>query len=181
MDPKDRLGQWIDLYYGRLFAIAYTYVRDRNVAEDRVQTAYLKAFASMGSLRYGDSPFPWLVKIVINECLSYRKQAGREYSPEYLPELTADSSEDVFFARDREKAVHDAVLSLPVKYRTPIVLFYFHDMSHGEIANILRISTQAVKTRLHRGRQRLMRLLKEDDSDEPGCTVEAGKTVSQND
>ena len=53
MDPKDRLGQWIDLYYGRLFAIAYTYVRDRNVAEDRVQTAYLKAFASMGSLRYG--------------------------------------------------------------------------------------------------------------------------------
>ena len=121
------------------------------------------------------------MKIVINECLSYRKQAGREYSPEYLPELTADSSEDVFFARDREKAVHDAVLSLPVKYRTPIVLFYFHDMSHGEIANILRISTQAVKTRLHRGRQRLMSLLKEDDSDEPGCTVEAGKTVSQND
>ncbi len=179
MDPKEQLGQWIDLYYGRLFAIAFTYVRERSAAEDRVQTAYLKAFASMARLRSEDNPFPWLARIVINECLSYRKQIGREYSTEYLPERTADSSEDVFFAKNKEKAVHDAVLSLPVKYRIPIVLFYFHDMSLAEIAHILRISTQAVKTCLHRGRQRLQNLLKEDDGDEPGCTVGTGKTVPQ--
>ncbi|MCL6442101.1 MAG: RNA polymerase sigma factor [Alicyclobacillus sp.] len=179
MGPYQTIEQWIDLYYGRLFGIAYTYVRNHHMAEDCVQTTYLKAFKSIGQLT-GTNPFPWLAKILVNECLSYKRKASREYSTEYVPELSSPSSEDVYLRDHIQRTVHQAVLSLPVKYRMPIVLFYFYDLNYAEISAILGISIQSVKTRLHRARQRLMKVLKEGEMDGSGQPLELRKTAPEN-
>jgi RNA polymerase sigma-70 factor (ECF subfamily) len=57
--------------------------------------------------------------------------------------------------RQDAEAVRKAVLTLPVRYREAILLFYFEDKSVGDAASVLGIAEGTLKARLHRGRELL--------------------------
>ena len=86
--------------------------------------------------------------------------AGFLYDANYDEELAADERDDLSF-------VWEAVKSLPVKYREVIHLFYHEGCSVREISNILKHPEAAVRSDLHRGRERLREILREEyDFDE---------------
>lgn len=76
------------------------------------------------------------------------------------------STEDIYMQRSRDKEVYAAIMSLPEKYRTPVILFYFEELSIREIADALKLSEGAIKTRLSRGRDQLKIKLRGVDIDE---------------
>ena len=86
--------------------------------------------------------------------------AGFLYDANYDEELAADERDDLSF-------VWEAVKSLPVKYREVIHLFYHEGCSVREISNILNRPEAPVRSDLHRGRERLREILREEyDFDE---------------
>ncbi|NYE09621.1 RNA polymerase sigma-70 factor (ECF subfamily) [Bacillus niacini] len=162
MNNREVLEVWIEKYTQRLVRLAYTYVKDWLKAEDQVQEAYIKAFNSMNQLKNKEEPFPWLARIVINECKSSFRKSWREVLSDFLPERKLESSEDSYLRSVQEEEIHNAVYDLPKHYSLPITLFYFEELSIQEISQILNLNIGTVKTRLSRGRQLLSRKIKED-------------------
>lgn len=110
------------------------------------------------------------MRIVINECRGFLRRGRREVPTATPPELIQDSAEETVLHGARNEALHQAVLALPEKYRLPLVLFYFEDLTSQDVARILGTNEATVRTRLRRGRDRVRRLLKEDDWHGSGIT-----------
>jgi RNA polymerase sigma-70 factor, ECF subfamily len=168
LEQKELLRQWIQQYYDRLTYVAFTYVRDQGRAEELVQETFVNAFLSTHQLRDPTRPFPWLIRIVINQCLNATRKNRREQPMEFLPQQRSMSTEDIYMQQSRDKEVYAAIMALPEKFRTPIILYYFEELSIREIADALKLSEGAVKTRLRRGRDQLKSKLRGVESDELG-------------
>jgi RNA polymerase sigma-70 factor, ECF subfamily len=94
LDKKEVLEEWMNSYTQRLVSLAYTYVKDWLKAEDYVQEAFIKAFNAMEQLENKGEPFPWLARIVINECKSSFRKTWREIISDFLPEMKLESTEE---------------------------------------------------------------------------------------
>jgi RNA polymerase sigma-70 factor, ECF subfamily len=162
LNKKEVLEIWMDKYTQRLVRLAYSYVKDWPIAEDQVQEAFIKAFHSMEQLKNKEEPFPWLARIVINECKSAFRKSWREIISDFLPEKKQESSEESFLRSIRQDEIHNAVYNLPKHYSLPITLFYFEELSIQQISQILNLNVGTVKSRLARGRELLSRKIEGD-------------------
>lgn len=140
-------------WQGPLVNLAYRFCRDRGRAEEMAQEAFLRAFCGLRSWRR-DAPFStWLFALATNV---YRTEMRRNpprpvLIDESVPTAAA-SVEDAASEADRCSLVHRALLSLPPKYRDPLLLFYFHDQDVAMTARSLSLPEGTVKARLFRGR-----------------------------
>lgn len=160
LERSETISSWVEQYADRLAFIAYTHVHNQNTAEDIVQETFIRAFRSLHQLRDADNPLPWLIKITINLCHSTKRKLWNEVIVSETPSQSlATGPEDIYIERTRDREVHQAVMSLPEMYRTPIVLFYFEDLSINEIAEALSTRGGTVRTRLARGRKQLQNIL----------------------
>ena len=138
-----------------LLSVSYGVLHSWDLAADAVQSALLKGWRYRHSVKEVASFKPWLVKIAVNES---KNMARRGFTVE-LNENLAETSAD----RDMQLDVRRAVYDLPEKYRLPVLLFYFEDMSVADIARALDLPQGTVISHLHRGRARLREELKEYD------------------
>jgi RNA polymerase sigma factor (sigma-70 family) len=143
-------------------------LHDWSRAEDAVQEAVLQAWLSLEKLRHPERFGAWLVGIVLHVSQSWlRYRAARAWSLEALlggrlvpePVDLAESPLECAELRDLQRRVRQAIKALPAGQRTAVTLFYLADLSHAEIAALLGIPSGAVKSRLHKGRDRLRRTL----------------------
>ena len=160
----------------RLFRAAWSILRSRPDAEDCVQTAYLKAFASIDSFEGRSTLTTWLTRIAINEALMRRRQAQRQRRSLERQSITLldDYREKLMLgsaatAPDREYArvqlrllLEQAISALPEAFRLVFVLREIEGLSVEETAATLGIAPATVKTRDHRARQRLQQALEPD-------------------
>ena len=157
----------------RLFRAAWQILRNREDAEDAVQSAYLKAFAAIKSFAGRSSLSTWLTRIVINNALAHARSARRRRSlleesevpilddyREMLMRGSMSVSPERAVARGQiRQIVDDAINQLPAPFRTVFVLRQIEELDVGEVAERLGIPAATVKTRHLRARRRLQRLL----------------------
>ena len=136
-----------------LLSVSYGVLHSWDLAADAAQNALLKGWRYRKSVKDAASFKAWLVKIAVNES----KNLLRRGFPVELDENTADEPVDREMRLDVRRAVYD----LPEKYRLPVLLFYFEDMSVADIAKALDIPQGTVISHLHRGRARLREELKD--------------------
>ena len=136
-----------------LFSVSYSVLRNREQCSDAVQSAVLKAWKRVGSLRDPAKFRSWLVKILLNECRSMKRRPEQLPLTEDLPYVQAD--------RDTRLDVRRAVMALDEKHRVPIVLYYFEDMPVEQIAASLGVPKGTVLSRLARARDCLRKELKD--------------------
>ena len=139
-------------------------------AEDVAQETFLRAWRHLGQYKPDRGEFStWLFTIARNLALN---EANRTASSRGLP-ATDDLPEpacgrlqpqDEFELAQRRRRVHAALCELPVADRCVLALAYLQDMNVAEIARIEGSTTGAIKTRLHRARGRLSRLLENDNA-----------------
>jgi RNA polymerase sigma factor (sigma-70 family) len=121
-------------------------------ADDAVQSALLKAWRHFGQFRPGSDLKPWLLTIVANEC---RRQ---QRSPWWSVIKRATDDERSAESGMTDPAVADlrrALYRLPHDQRLAVILRYYMDLSFEEVAQTLRISTKAAKSRTYRALERL--------------------------
>jgi RNA polymerase sigma-70 factor, ECF subfamily len=143
----------------RLVNLAWRYCRDRPSAEEMAHNAFLKAFGALKTFR-AESPFQsWMLSIALNSYRSWMRDRPPVFVDTDLMRLVASSPDPLagLQARERAEAVRRAVLTLPPRYRDPIVLFYFQDKDVSETARILEIPEGTLKARLSRARELLKR------------------------
>jgi RNA polymerase sigma-70 factor, ECF subfamily len=149
----------VQRWQGRLISLAWRFSRDRSLAEDMAQEAFVKAFRALHTFR-GESAFStWLTAIAMNVYRSWLRDRAPLPADVDLTRFTGNGPDPLsgLQARERADAVRQAVLTLPPRYREPIVLFYFQEMDVSETARILGIREGTLKARLHRGRELLKR------------------------
>lgn len=146
-------------WQGQLVNLAWRFCRDRMMAEDMAQEAFVKAFRALHTFR-GESAFStWLTAIAMNtyrSCLRDRPPHAAEVD---LARTAAGGPDALATLAERERAemLRASLLTLPPRYREPLVLYYFHEMDLAETARVLGIPEGTVKARLHRGRELLKR------------------------
>lgn len=140
-----------------LVNLAYRFCRDRARAEDMAQEAFLRVFRGLKGWRQDAAFSTWLFAIATN---LYRRELRRipahTMSIEDVTELWDPRPTDGGLAEEeRSQAIRSAILSLPAKYREPMILFYFHEMDISAAARGLNLPPGTVKARLSRGRKLL--------------------------
>jgi RNA polymerase sigma-70 factor (ECF subfamily) len=73
-----------------------------------------------------------------------------------------DSAEMEVLLFEEERQLHEAIIQLDEKYRIPLILYYFQDLSYQQIADVQNISMSAVKTRLYRAKDALKKVMQEN-------------------
>ncbi len=147
---EERLTRMMQSYGTPVLRLCYLCLRNYSLAEDAAQNVFIKAWESMHSLRDPDRERAWLMKIAVNHCRSVRRSKwfqAHAYSPslEDLPEPTVAPME-------RDTTVLQTVLALPEKYRDPLVLYHYENLTVAEIGTALGIPEATAQTRLTRAR-----------------------------
>ncbi len=122
-------------------------------ADDAVQTALLNAWRNFGQFRPGSDLKPWLLTIVANECRRQRRSPWWSVikGPRDAGERSAESGMTDPAVADLRRALY----RLPHDQRLVVILRYYMDLSFGEVAQTLGISTKAAKSRTYRALERL--------------------------
>jgi RNA polymerase sigma-70 factor (ECF subfamily) len=169
--------QMVRTFGGRLLAVAQRILRNEDDARDAVQTAYLSAFRSIARFEGGCRLSTWLHRIVVNAALMKLRSRRRRPEesiepllPTYLDDghhveqfSKSDLPADAALERDETRAVVRACIEqLPDRYRSILVMRDIEDVSTGEVAQMLGVTPNAVKIRLHRARQALTTLLRRE-------------------
>jgi RNA polymerase sigma-70 factor (ECF subfamily) len=152
-------------YQPKVFSMALSFTRNREVADDLAQEIFLKAYLALPKF-HGKSAFgTWVYRISMNHIKDYLRKKGRakEVSLDDVPEVSfSDKGQAEKAERERETEarrtlVQKFVQSLPEKYRVILTLRDIQGLAYEEIARILRLSPGTVDSRLHRAR-RMLRL-----------------------
>jgi RNA polymerase sigma-70 factor (ECF subfamily) len=141
-------------WQGPLVNMAWRYCRDRGRAEELAQEAFLRAWRGLASWR-GESSFStWLFALAANVYRNDLKRVPTVTVPmEDSPEPAGPALQhDELAERSHNESVRRAVLALPMRYREPVILYYFHEMDVGAAARTLRLPEGTVKARLARAR-----------------------------
>jgi RNA polymerase sigma-70 factor (ECF subfamily) len=164
----------VRMHGGRLLSVARRLLGNEEDARDAVQEAFLNAFRSIDRFA-GDSLLStWLHRIVVN--VSLMKLRRRRRKPEesldhLLPAFKEDGhfeerfdsgaepADERLARREVQAAVRAAIDQLPEHYRTVLLLRDIEGLGTAEVAELLDITSNAVKLRLHRARQALRTIL----------------------
>ena len=163
----DAMEKIVKRYEDRIFTFGLKMCGQRQDAEDIAQDTFLSAFRHLDGFREETKLKNWLFKIAARACLKKRRKKKHEPDHEIslesfvpgegsesryeIPDWSQDPSDQVLRA-ELKQIIDSAIRSLPPKYRLTFNLRDIEGFNTEETAEILGISREAVKTRLHRAR-----------------------------
>ncbi|QFT91058.1 ECF RNA polymerase sigma factor SigW [Bacillus sp. THAF10] len=157
-------------YGDQLTRLAYSYVKDADMAKDLVQNTFIKCYTTIETFRHESTLKTWLYRITINECKDYLKSWS--YKKFLLLELynsnnnSSLSPEEVAIKNWEKGRVKSTIFSLPPKYREIIFLYYYEELTMEEISTLLGLPISTVKTRIRRGKDRLKQTIERKEINE---------------
>ncbi|MBS3679804.1 sigma-70 family RNA polymerase sigma factor [Ornithinibacillus massiliensis] len=166
-EEKDSILEKMMIEYGdELVRLAFYYVKDKEIARDLVQNTFIKCYKKLDSFRFDAKIKTWLYRITINECKDYLKSWN--YRMVQVKELINETTKSILPSTERtvidkynNEEIKDSIYSLPKVYREVVFLYYYDSLKTEEIAIVLDIPINTVKTRLRRAKHRLESMLKE--------------------
>lgn len=141
--------------------------RDRSLAEDIVQNAFIRAFDRIGQLDPHRSFGPWFLKSVVNDALKAVTRRAR-FTPLPTDEEEEEirlidegvGPEDLVVQAETAQEIAEALDQLAPRQRAAIVMRYFVGLSEAESAEKLQCTPGTIKRHLYNAKQRLQHLLK---------------------
>jgi len=170
--PPPDFATFMRNYQNMVFTTAARLTGDHAQAEDIAQEVFVKANDHFSMLAVSPSAGGWLKTVTRNLSLNHLQRYRKRWS--FFSEFrSAEAGEDepavefaapdTFFsdldASERSERVEAALAELPERYRVPLVLYHFDDLSYDEIAAKLKISLAKVKTDILRARAALAKSL----------------------
>jgi len=150
-------------HHVRVYRFVLRMVRDESVAEDLISEVFLDVWRQAGRFE-GRSAVPtWLLAIARFKALTALRRKPDEELDEEAAEAIEDESDDpeiVLAKKDKGAAIRKCLGGLSVEHREIIDLVYYHEKSVEEVAEIVGIPENTVKTRMFYARKRLAELLK---------------------
>ena len=154
-------GVLVERHERRVYNLALRMTGREDDARDATQDAFLTAMRRLSSFR-GEAAFTtWMHRVTVNACYDVLRRRARapvlERDPEtgVQPPPLRDHADDVGLSVD----VRRALMEVPEDYRVVMLLHDVHDLPYDEVASIVGVPVGTVKSRLHRGRIALARIM----------------------
>lgn len=151
-------------YGDKMIRVAYSYIKDWGISQEIVQEVFITCYKNYSQYSKVENFKAMIYKITINRskdvlrshCVKkvivgtdfFASQKSPEPSPEHL-----------VLKNDEKALIAESILSLPLKYRETIHLFYYENFSILEISQVLKINQNTLKSRLKRSRKMLGNIL----------------------
>jgi len=157
---KEAYQQLVERYQEKLVRYVSYLVGDENLAADATQQAFIKAYINLRSFNLKKKFSSWVYRIAHNEAINLVKKEKRKVSLEdnsCLEEVLKGKTniEVEFEKKEIKRLIRGSLKKLPIKYRSPLVLFYLDGYSYEEISDILRKPTGTIGTLINRGKKLL--------------------------
>ena len=161
--------QVVEAYQRPVFNLCYRMLGNPEDAEDAAQETFLRAYDHLKRYDRQRSFSTWLLSIAAHYCIDQlRKHRMTFLSPPPFPELDipdANPGPEVAFHRhEDQQRVQDLLTSLSPQDRAAVAMYYWYDFSYEEIAESLKLTVSAVKSRLHRARLSLAQAWTEQEA-----------------
>lgn len=168
---QQAFAELVDLYQDKLYHMAYRMLNNRQEAEDVVQDTFLRVYKNLDRFDETLKFSTWIYRIATNLCIDRLRKRKPTYSldaesQEYdgldgYSMIPSDNRtpESELILSDTQRIIHQAMESLPPKYKSVMMLRYIQDMSLQEVGDILDMPVTTIKTRVHRGREFLRKKL----------------------
>jgi RNA polymerase sigma-70 factor (ECF subfamily) len=156
----DAFAELVRRHERRVYSIALRMTGREEDARDAAQDAFVTAYRKLSSFR-GDSAFTtWLHRVTVNATYDLLRKRSRGPEPvEDVPEPLASDVDDPAGRVAQELDVREALARVPEEYRAVLVLRDMEDLPIEEVAAILGVPLGTVKSRCHRARVALGRIL----------------------
>lgn len=171
---KEQLGELFTQHIPAIFNLIYRFTRDRMEAENLTQDTLLRAWNARERIDLTRPLKPLLLQIAVNVCRSW--YAARKSRSQWIHEL--DRDDDVEWLADKNddlldhvaeaelvERLYQAIDDLTPAHRVVVTLYYTEELSYEEIAQLLDLPVNTVRTQLHRAKARLRQRLKESWTD----------------
>ena len=159
----------VEAHSDRVYNLALLRSGRPHLAEDITQETFIRVYRALGSFR-GDSELgTWIYRIAINVCnsvLSHEnryplvepdsREARSDNGLESTPSAEAD-----FMEQSRKQIIRDAIRKLPEHQADAITLYFIKEHQYSEIAEIMQIPLNTVKSHIRRAKENLRTILKE--------------------
>ncbi len=169
---QEAFGDIVDQYSALMLRTASMIVGDHDIAQDVVQDALIQAWHHLPDLREAGALRPWLMRIVVNQCISFKRRLARTTAfmrqalSEQEIDLVAQVADDHKGRMERDWDLARAIEALPAKQRVVVVLHYYNGMTLPEMSQALQISENTLKKRIQAALNSLRRVLRSTDMDE---------------
>lgn len=163
------INEWQEIYqktYRKAYAVAFQIMKNKEDAQDVLQEAYISAFKNMNSLKDKEKAGAWINQIVANRCKDWLRKKNpalftdmgsedndTDYEESLLNENQEFMPEESIDYEDTKRIMQDILSALPEEQRLCILMYYYEELSVGEIAEALECSTGTVKSRLNYARK----------------------------
>ena len=162
------LGELYDRYGRVAYGLALRILRDRALAEDAVQEAFLAVWRSAGSfLAEQGKPSTWILTLVHRRAVDLvRREERRRAEPfDELVHPTGEATDEEAWLRAQRQVVQEALRKLPPEQREALELAYYGGFTQSELAERLGQPIGTIKSRMFTGLKRLRELLAESGLD----------------
>lgn len=162
---EDVFGMLIERYETKLRRYARRFLLEKEDAEDVLQEVFIKAYVNIKSFDTSRKFSSWIYRIAHNEFINAIQKRGRFPSisldpdtifPHPVAKETADKPAEL---KELKELLQNYLTQIDVKYREPLILYYFEELDYKEISEILQIPVSTVGVRLSRGKTALKNLV----------------------
>jgi RNA polymerase sigma-70 factor (ECF subfamily) len=162
MDFQQNIEDIIRSYSSDLYRILYLYCKNSADCEDIMQNTFLKLMESDRTFESEEHLKNWLIRVAVNEARSLYRREKLHW--EKLQQLAP--MEQMVFAEEDHRELYECIRRLKADERLVLILHYYQNYSVEELAGLLHVSSGTIKSRLHRSRKKLGKILKEEEWDE---------------
>ncbi|WZL73048.1 RNA polymerase sigma factor [Clostridiaceae bacterium 35-E11] len=149
---KEAFKTLYDHYFDRGFRAAMAITKNKEMAKDAIQETFIRVYQNISAYDTNRPFEPWFYRILINECNRLLKKESK------LKFVDHTFLENDRLAKDEKEDFSDlleSILSLKSIYRIPVILKYLQGFPEKEIASIMDLNVNTVKSRLFKGREKL--------------------------
>lgn len=157
----EAFGILIERYEAKLKRYGRKFLNSKEDIEDMVQEIFIKTYSNIQSFDLDKRFSPWIYRIAHNQFVNALRKQSRMpmsfFDPDTILPMVAskETTDGAVLAEELSETIDQSLKELDPKYREPLVLFFYEEMSYQDIAEVLRIPVTTVGVRIKRAKDKL--------------------------
>ena len=145
----------VNFYEKKIYITVFRLVRQHDIAQDLVQEIFLKVFYNIHKYKATVSFNAWLYRLVVNQCYDYLRKHPKQPVLKEVELIDKQSPEKMILQKEQLQHLNQLLDTLDKTEYFILVLRYINELSYEEISEVLQISLNDVRNKLHRSKRKL--------------------------